>query len=249
MNSLNYKKYYYVVLFIKQLYRNQKGQAIVFRRKSLDAMMQLVSEIDETYLKSSPEESFQKKQLYKHSQIDFLVKYDNCLENVLQLINPNAYTIKLSWEQNVETPTYPIPPINFQPDSIPPSASLEELFPFPPPYYDNKNITIQIILRHIDILFEYLRNKIKKNSVDIKQIQQKLINIKTVRVVRTNGFFIYVRETKNGIEQGEQFMINVQYYYESSELPDFQKGYDCLLINNLYLLRLDPILQTLLKGE
>lgn len=117
------KKYFFTVLFIKSYIYNVKGQAIIFRRKSLESLMKLLSDFDETYLHSSYEHSYQNKRLSENN-VDFLVKYTDDFDEVISLIDQNAYTIKLSWQVN-KTPSVLPPPRPVRPPHIP-----------PPPYCD-----------------------------------------------------------------------------------------------------------------
>jgi hypothetical protein len=91
------KKYFYIVLFIKSYIYNIKGQAIIFRRKTLDSLVKLLNDFDETYLHSSYESSYQNKVLAE-GNVDFIVKYTDNLDSVISLIDQNAFVIKLSWQ-------------------------------------------------------------------------------------------------------------------------------------------------------
>ena len=117
------QKYFFAVLFIKSYVYNIKGQAIIFRRKSLDSLMKLLNDFDETYLHSSYEHSYQNKVL-SEGNIDFLVKYTNDLDSVISLIDQNAYTVKLSWQpKRVPQPYPPMPvPPPPAPGPVPPPA-------------------------------------------------------------------------------------------------------------------------------
>lgn len=101
------KKYFYTVLYIKSYLYNIKGQAIIFRRKTLDSLMKLLNDFDETYLHSSYEHSYQNKRL-SEGNVDFLIKYTNNLDSVIKLIDQNSYIIKLSWQP--QEPVRPAPP-------------------------------------------------------------------------------------------------------------------------------------------
>ena len=125
------KKYFFTVLFIKSYVYNVKGQAIIFRRKSLESLMTLLNDFDETYLHSSFEHSYQNKVL-SEGNVDFLVKYTNNLDDVISLIDQNAYTIKLSWQPKrvpQPYPPQPIPPMPPIPGTVPPPPPK----PLPPP--------------------------------------------------------------------------------------------------------------------
>ena len=100
------RKYFYTVLFIKSFVYNVKGQAIIFRRKSLESLMKLLNDFDETYLHSSYEHSYQNKVL-SQGNVDFLVKYTDNLDDVIGLIDQNAFVIKLSWQLNKIPSVYP----------------------------------------------------------------------------------------------------------------------------------------------
>ena len=114
------KKYFFTVLFIKSYIYNTKGQAIIFRRKSLESLMKLLNDFDETYLHTSYEHSYQTKRLSSNN-VDFLVKYTDDLDEVISLIDQNSYTIKLSWH------------VNKVPHILPPQSHKHPCPPIPPP--------------------------------------------------------------------------------------------------------------------
>lgn len=131
------KKYFYTILFIKSFMYNVKGQAIIFRRKSLESLTKLLNDFDETYLHSSYEHSYQTKRL-SAGDVDFIVKYTDNLNAVVKLIDQNSYIVKYSWlpqphpgpcqQIPVPEPIYPPvipmpcpPPINVPPPPVVPA--------------------------------------------------------------------------------------------------------------------------------
>lgn len=117
------KKYFFTVLFIKSYIYNVKGQAIIFRRKSLESLMKLLNDFDETYLHTSYEHSYQNKRLSENN-VDFLVKYTDDLDEVISLIDQNSFTIKLSWQVNKAPTVFPAPTTS-KPPCIPPPTLYE----------------------------------------------------------------------------------------------------------------------------
>ena len=78
----------------------QTGLAIVFRRNSMDALFDLITEFDETYWHSL-EQGFDLQYLTKEScykDCYFAGKFTDELQDVLDLIDVNKYNIKYSWE-------------------------------------------------------------------------------------------------------------------------------------------------------
>lgn len=77
------------------------GMAIVFRRHSLDALMDLIVDFDETYWHSLAEGNDLKyltnKSLFQSCR--FTTKYTSELQDVIDLIDPSQYEIKFSWQQ------------------------------------------------------------------------------------------------------------------------------------------------------
>ena len=77
------------------------GMAIVFRRHSLDALMDLIVDFDETYWHSLAEGNDLKYLTHKSlfQSCRFTTKYTSELQDVIDLIDPSQYEIKFSWQQ------------------------------------------------------------------------------------------------------------------------------------------------------
>lgn len=84
------------------LLANQTGLAIVFRRNSVDALFDLITEFDESYWHSL-ENSFDLRYLTEEScykDCFFSTKFTNELQEVLDMIDISRYQVKYSWENN-----------------------------------------------------------------------------------------------------------------------------------------------------
>ena len=78
----------------------QTGLAIVFRRKSLDALFDLIAEFDESYWHSM-EDTYDLQYLTQEScykDCFFAGKYTSELQDILDLIDVSRYNVKYSWE-------------------------------------------------------------------------------------------------------------------------------------------------------
>ena len=212
------KKYFFVVLFIKSYIYNIKGQAIIFRRKSLESMITLINDFDETYLHSSYEHSYQNKAL-SEGNVDFLVKYTNNLDEVISLIDQNAYTIKLSWQpKRVPQPYPPMP--------VPPPPVPGPVPPSPPPPAPGPVAGL---------------DKLVEKAVEKAMCKNNTKHVKRVKIVRIHADtkIIEVRQwddvNKKFLSMQEQ--VNVGTY--SSVMPDWRAGDDALLIDGKYLQRIN----------
>lgn len=146
------QKYFYTVLFIKSCIYNMKGQAIIFRRKSLQSLMKLINDFDQTYLHTSYEHSYQNKAL-SQGNVDFLVKYTNNVDSVIRLIDQNSYVIKLSWQPEpipgpcqqipIPEPIYPpVRPMPYPPKPVPPPPTPNTIPPSLVPNACTKKVKI-----------------------------------------------------------------------------------------------------------
>lgn len=211
------RKYFYTVLFIKSFVYNVKGQAIIFRRKSLESMITLINDFDETYLHSSYEHSYQNKAL-SEGNVDFLVKYTNNLDEVISLIDQNAYTIKLSWQP--KRVPQPYPPMPVPPPPVP--------GPVPPPAPPAPGPAAGL-------------DKLVEKAVEKAMCKNNTKHVKRVKIVRIHNDtkIIEVRQwddiNKKFLSMQEQ--VNIGAY--SSIMPDWRPGDDALLIDGKYLQRIN----------
>lgn len=213
------KRYFYTILFIKSYVYNVKGQAIIFRRKSLESLMKLINDFDETYLHSSYEHSYQNRAL-SQGNVDFLVRYTDNLDDVISLIDQNAYVIKLSWQAQRVAQPYP-------PQMADPMFN-NELFPFA----SRSNYSPANIDRIVNQAVSKAIGEVKdENKSHLKRV--KITNIDAKRG------FIEVRQWDDVNKKYltlEQF-VDVSAY--SKFMPDWRPGDDALLLDGKYLQRIN----------
>lgn len=208
------KKYFFIILFIKSYVYNVKGQAIIFRRKSLESMMTLINDFDETYLHSSYEHSYQNKAL-SEGNVDFLVKYTDHLDEVISLIDQNAYTIKLSWQPKRVPQPYP-------PQPIPPHPPIHPTPPPPPPGPGIAKMIEKAVEKAI----------CKQSSEHIKRV--KIVKVhKDTKIVEVRQW-----DDINKKYTTMQKQINIG-AYTNGAAPDWRPGDDALLIDDKYLQRIN----------
>lgn len=77
------------------------GLAIVFRRRTIDELFDLIADFDESYWHSLSQGTdlkyLTRKSLYQKCQ--FTTKYTSELQDVVDLIDPSLYEIKFSWNE------------------------------------------------------------------------------------------------------------------------------------------------------
>lgn len=110
--NLEQQSFHLPPLPLDEIIANQTGLAIVFRRKSVDALFDLITEFDESYWHSL-ETSFDLQYLTQEScykNCYFSTKFTNDLQEVLDMIDMNNYKIQYSWENprlnQYENPRY-----------------------------------------------------------------------------------------------------------------------------------------------
>lgn len=249
-NNNKHKKYFYVILFIKSFVYNVKGQAIIFRRKSIESLMKLIYDFDQTYLHTSLENSFDKKQCCKHQNVDFIVKYDDDIDNVLSLIDTNAYIIKLSWNNNIQPhpPCPPIPPV----PPIPPYPPYPPIPPFPPhppvppvPPSPTDNLTH---IRITNIGGTPNQNN-QEEDTEIGTRNRILLNANndanqeetTEQIDEQNQYLVTFRQVLSDGSLGEEQTVDLSHLYNDGEPIGFRIGDDCLYNSDKhYLIKLDP---------
>lgn len=111
-------KYFYLIMFINNKNYQMKGQAVIYRRKTVDMLLDLINDLDDVYFYSDCEGD----KLYLAEQtrnIDcyFRVFYTANFYEVLNKINPQAYLIKYAWNEipNCNPIPFPAPPHNHHP--------------------------------------------------------------------------------------------------------------------------------------
>ena len=81
------------------------GMAIVFRRRTLDELFDLIADFDESYWHSlaigNDLKYLTRRSLYQRCQ--FTTKYTSELQDVIDLIDPGKYEIKFSWNETKNT--------------------------------------------------------------------------------------------------------------------------------------------------
>lgn len=84
------------------------GMAIVFRRRTIDELFDLIVDFDESYWHSLSEGTdlkyLTRKSLYQKCQ--FTTKYTSELQDVIDLIDPSLYEIKFSWNETSRATNY-----------------------------------------------------------------------------------------------------------------------------------------------
>lgn len=221
------RKYFYVILFIKSYVYNIKGQAIIFKRRSIESLMKLIRDFDQAYLHTSLENSYDKCHMHRYTNVDFIVKFTDRLDDVIELIDQNAYVVKLSWQKNVELPR-PYPP---QPAPIPPHPQ-----PIPPP-----DVLEQQIF-HLYRQLHEMKQQMKEISGSIPTSEYG--NGKHVRVINVNGYNITVQDvdqTNNQLIPDTQKTIDVSVYgyNDPNDVPIFNVDDDCWLYGDNVLIRMD----------
>lgn len=95
-NSQSYSKSLDEILDVEYL-----GKAIIFRRKTLDELFDLIVDFDESYWHSLAEGTELKylTRLSNYQTCKFTTKYTSNLQDVLDLIDTNSYEIKYSWNE------------------------------------------------------------------------------------------------------------------------------------------------------
>lgn len=102
------KRYFYVILFVHSKNIDEKGQAIIYRRKTLDMLFDLIGDIDEQYyhtLYDNTDLTFLDQET-RNIDTQFRVVYTENVYDVIKLINPNGYIIKYDW-QDIPNTNYP----------------------------------------------------------------------------------------------------------------------------------------------
>jgi len=82
------------------------GMAIVFRRRTIDELFDLIADFDESYWHSlaagNDLKYLTRRSLYQKCQ--FTTKYTSELQDVVDLIDPSKYEIKFSWNETKNIP-------------------------------------------------------------------------------------------------------------------------------------------------
>ena len=102
------KKSYYLILFIHSKNIDQKGQAIVYRRKTLDMLFDLIGDIDEQYyhtLYDNSDLTFLDQET-RNKDLHFRIIYTEHLGDIYKYVNPNGYIVKFDW-QDIPNTNYP----------------------------------------------------------------------------------------------------------------------------------------------
>lgn len=103
------KKSYYLILFVHSKNIDQKGQAIIYRRKTLDMLFDLIGDIDEQYyhtLYDNTDLTFLDQET-RNKDVQFRIVYtDNIVRDIEKYVNPNGYTVKFDW-QDIPNTNYP----------------------------------------------------------------------------------------------------------------------------------------------
>lgn len=103
-----HKQYFYVILFVHSKNIDEKGQAIIYRRKTLDMLFDLIGDIDEQYyhtLYDNADLTFLDQET-RNIDVEFRVVYTDNVYDVIKLINPNGYIVKFDWE-DIPNMNYP----------------------------------------------------------------------------------------------------------------------------------------------
>ena len=104
----NAGKSYYIVLFVNSKNLDEKGQAIVYRRKTLDMLFDLIGDIDEQYyhtLYDNNDLVFLDQET-RNENVFFRILYTNNVKDVYKVINPNGYVVRFDW-QDIPNTNYP----------------------------------------------------------------------------------------------------------------------------------------------
>lgn len=239
------KKYFYTILFVKSYVYNVKGQAIIFRRKSIESLMKLINDFDETYLHSSYEHSYQNRAL-SEGNVDFLVRYTDNLDEVIGLIDQNSFIVKLSWQPHRAAPPYPphviengipCPPLYPPYPGMGPGAApyINPMQPtFPPSHY---TIPPTGTPPHPSTNLQRMVAEAVSAAID-KNNEEHIKRVKIVRVHRdTRVIEVRQWDDTNKVFLTMQQPVNVGAY--STKLPDWRPGDDALLIDDKYLQRIN----------
>lgn len=94
------KKSYYLMLFINSKNQDEKGRCIIYRRKTLDMLFDLIGDIDEQYYHTLYDNSNLTflDQETRNENIFFRIIYSgNIVRDVQKYVNPNGYSVKFDW--------------------------------------------------------------------------------------------------------------------------------------------------------
>lgn len=92
-------KYFYVILFVKSKSLQMKGQATIYRRKTLDMLFDLMRDIDQIYNHSDVEGDLAYIQQETNTfNVYYKVIYTADFFRVLHQIDKDAYLIKFAWQ-------------------------------------------------------------------------------------------------------------------------------------------------------
>lgn len=100
------KDMFYVILFIKSNLYHVKGKAIIFRRKTIQALNKLINDFDKEFLHTSVYPQDYKDPIIINKS-DLLIKYSQNIEDIIKLINQKEFDIEYALEQNINLPNYP----------------------------------------------------------------------------------------------------------------------------------------------
>ena len=102
------KKSFYLILFVHSKNKDYKGQAIIYRRKTLDMLFDLIGDIDESYyhtLYDNTDLNYLDRET-RNIDVHFRVVYTANLYDLFKYINPNGYTVRFDW-QDIPNTNYP----------------------------------------------------------------------------------------------------------------------------------------------
>lgn len=212
-----HKKYFYVVLLIKSHLYDIKGQAIVFRRRTIQSLQKLLYDFDHTYLHTSITNDFDKKQMGKrYSNVQFLVKYDSRLQDVLALIDPMSYVIKLSWHQQpTKPPCRPILP-------IPPKYHYQQCIPHHKHQCFNK---LQIL--------EHKRRQSQMQQY-VEQMQNRLLQLDNTIKDNLTGRLVKVVGLDQNIVICQYIEQDDQYFGEQVTVNRDQRVFEIGMLGKLF---------------
>lgn len=124
------KKSYYLILFVNSRNLEEKGQAIVYRRKTLDMLFDLIGDIDDQYyhtLYDNTDLTYLDQET-RNIDLYFRVIYTSNVNDIYKYINPNGYVLKFDW-QDIPNTNYPN---QFHPQPFPPPCHFPHPQPKPP---------------------------------------------------------------------------------------------------------------------
>lgn len=132
-------KSFYLILFINDKQMGIKGHAIVYRRKTLDMLFDLMNDIDDVYnhsMEQNNNDIMYMVEQTKDINVYYKVIYTHKFQEIIDLIDPEKYIIKFAWHDI--------------PNTNPPGPPYPHNYPPPYPHKNNRQIlNVDEIIWHL----------------------------------------------------------------------------------------------------